>query len=68
MIIPLTPEAEPNSRPSGILQKRSCEVTRQEGSFVAVLCSGTSVPVTDKPAASRHNTTAPALTGDPVRA
>jgi hypothetical protein len=58
MIIPLTPEAEPNSRPRGSLQEGSTGVTRQEGSFDTVLRSGTSVPVPDK---MRVAPSAPAL-------
>ncbi len=47
MIIPLTPEARPNSRPSGILKEGSEGVTRLEVSIVTVLGAGTSVPLTD---------------------
>jgi hypothetical protein len=47
MIIPLTLEAEPNSRPSAIVKKVCDGVSRQEVSIVTVLRSGTSVPFTD---------------------
>jgi hypothetical protein len=68
MIIPLTPEAELNSRPTGSLQEGSTGVTRQEGSFDTVLRSGTSVPVTDEIARRAIETGFASLTGDSGRA
>jgi hypothetical protein len=53
MIIPLTPEAELNSRPSGILQESPSGVTSQDGSFVTVLRGGTFVPFPGRHTASR---------------